>query len=457
MVGGRLGPYEIVDKLGEGGMGEVYLARDARLGREVAVKVLPAEFAGDPDRLDRFEREARAAAALNHPHIAAVFDIGAEDGTHYIVQERLEGSTLRERLDRGRLPLGTALELSTEIAEALAAAHAAGIVHRDLKPENVFVSEDGHAKVLDFGLAKLTEPARPRDGSATQSPTVLGTSAGQIMGTAGYMAPEQVTGEDVDARADVFAFGCLLYELAGGERAFEGKNLPEVLHRLSNEEPRSLEKAAPGLPPELSRIVRKCLAKEPARRYQGAADLAVDLRALVAEVEAGRAPATATAATSKRAGAGPAVIAAAAAAGLGLGAILYATLQARGPSPAGDVGPIHLSLSSVEGLDSENWTQMALSPDGRNSRSRWVGAPCASATCRPAASASSRGPTVPAPRSSPPTVAGWASSAPTAACIGCRSREGGRSPSPTASAWPWDRRPGSSPARSCSSPISPSR
>ena len=277
--GTKLGPYEITEQLGAGGMGEVYLAQDTRLGRKVAIKVLPAEFASDPERLARFEQEARAAAALNHPHIAAVHDVGVEDGTHFMVQEYLEGNTLREPLGKGALPLKKALGLATEIAEALAAAHAAGIIHRDLKPENIFVTKEGHAKVLDFGLAKLTEVAvTGSPGGATQSPT--------MMGTAGYMAPEQVEGGEVDQRTDMFAFGCVLYEMAQGARAFGGRNVAEVLHRLVNSDP---EPMADELPSELHRIVRKCVAKEPAKRYQTAGDLVVDLQALGTDVESGAA------------------------------------------------------------------------------------------------------------------------------------------------------------------------
>jgi len=183
----QLGPYEIGDKLGEGGMGEVYLAEDTRLGRQVAIKVLPPEFAADPERLSRFEQEARAAAALNHPHIAAIHDVGADDGVHYMVQEYLRGQTLGDEIAGRRMPLERALELGVEIAEALGAAHGAGIVHRDLKPANIFVTEQGHAKVLDFGLAKLMDltPIGSADDSKTRSPTMLGTVAGQVMGTAG--------------------------------------------------------------------------------------------------------------------------------------------------------------------------------------------------------------------------------------------------------------------------------
>ncbi len=255
MVGKSLGPYEILEQLGAGGMGEVWLARDTRLGRSVAVKILPAEFAGMPDRLARFEQEARAAAALNHPHIAVVHDVGHEDGLHFMVQEHLEGRTLRKTIENGRPPLIQALKLAGEICEALAAAHAAGIVHRDLKPENIFVTEDGHAKVLDFGLAKLTEAAiATASGSASMSPTMLGTVAGQIMGTAGYMAPEQVHGEEIDHRADLFAFGCVLYELTAGTQAFRGKNMIETLNRVTNVDPDGLVSIDGSLPAELQRI-----------------------------------------------------------------------------------------------------------------------------------------------------------------------------------------------------------
>lgn len=364
MQGTRLGPYEIETKLGEGGMGEVYLASDTRLGRKVAIKILPEEFSGDPDRLARFELEARAAAALNHPHIATVHDIGVEDGMHFIVQEYLEGATLRERLESGRLPLVTGLTLAAEIAEALAVAHDAGIVHRDLKPENLFVTEQGHAKVLDFGLAKLTETAAAKDGSATQSPTMLATSAGQIMGTAGYMAPEQITGEEIGTRADIFAFGCILYETVTGRRAFSGKNLPEVLHRLANEDPEPISEIVPSLPTELGRIVRKCLAKEEARRYQGAADLALDLRTLVADIESGRAGQGPSKSEGPKDRRGPVVLAGAGVAGLLLGAALYAALAPPAAMVTGFSESLHLPLGEVAGLDSDTSTQMALSPDG---------------------------------------------------------------------------------------------
>ena len=289
--GTKLGPYEITEQLGAGGMGEVYLAQDTRLGRKVAIKVLPAEFASDPERLARFEQEARAAAALNHPHIAVVHDIGTEGNTHFMVQEYLEGDTLREPLEKGALPLKKALGLATEIAEALAAAHAAGIIHRDLKPENIFVTKEGHAKVLDFGLAKLTEVAGAGSpGGATQSPTIMGTVAGQVMGTAGYMAPEQVEGSDkIDHRADLFAFGCVLYEMVSGRQPFAGKSMLDILHRIADEEPQPLGDINPDLPAQLQWMLKKCLAKQPDKRYQTAGELVIDLQALRADVELGTA------------------------------------------------------------------------------------------------------------------------------------------------------------------------
>jgi len=319
MIGTSLGPYRILESLGAGGMGEVYLGEDTRLGRKVAIKVLPAQFAGMPERLARFEQEARAAAALNHPHIAVVHDIGHEplvgapndsvdhgdeqllaapaapgDGqlVHFMVQEYLEGEPLRELLDRGRLPLKKALHFAVEICEGLTAAHAAGILHRDLKPANVFITGQGHAKILDFGLAKLTELSvvgGSADPELSASPTVLGTLAGQVMGTAGYMSPEQVAGQQIDQRADVFSFGCVLYEMASGRRAFDGETVLDTLHAIARSEPVSLAEIDARLPAELQRILKKCLAKDRNLRYQGAQDLLVDLRALAIEVEAGRA------------------------------------------------------------------------------------------------------------------------------------------------------------------------
>ena len=286
--GHNLGPYTILEPLGAGGMGEVYLAEDTRLGRKVAIKVLPVEFASDPERLARFEQESRAAAALNHPHIAAVYDVGSEGDTQFMVQEYLQGESLRDALEPGPMVPKRALALAVEIAEALTAAHRAGIVHRDIKPENIFVTPDGHAKVLDFGLAKLTElSAASGPGGATMSPTMVGTMAGQVMGTAGYMAPEQVGGAEVDGRADLFTFGCVLYEMVTGQRAFAGRSLHETLSHIVHEEPAEPQVAGLRVAGELGRLLDKCLQKDPAERYQGAGDLAVDLRMAAAEIESG--------------------------------------------------------------------------------------------------------------------------------------------------------------------------
>ncbi|MBZ5629850.1 MAG: serine/threonine protein kinase, partial [Acidobacteriia bacterium] len=225
VAGTKLGPYEIQSAVGAGGMGEVYRARDSRLERTVAIKVLPESFAGDADRLRRFEQEARAVAALNHPNIMAVYDIGERQGTPYMVSELLDGETLREKMKEGAMAQRRAVEYASQIAEGLAAAHDKGVVHRDLKPENVFVSNDGRVKVLDFGLAKLlSHPTKTALGGAPDDGATMGTrtSPGMVLGTAGYMSPEQVRGKEVDARTDIFALGAILYEMLSGQRAFKG-------------------------------------------------------------------------------------------------------------------------------------------------------------------------------------------------------------------------------------------
>lgn len=259
-------------------MGEVYRARDVRLRREVAIKVLPAAYSADADRLHRFEQEARAAAALNHPNLLAVFDIGTEGGAPYIVAELLEGQTLRERLSAGTVPVRKTIGYAVAIAHGLAAAHEKGIVHRDLKPENLFLTADDRVKILDFGLSKLVE-ARP-DGELTSATTALVTEPGLILGTAGYMAPEQVRGLAVDHRADLFAFGAVVYELLAGRRAFRRDTAAETMAAILNDDPPALP---PGLPPQapgLERIVARCLEKAPAARFQTASDLAFALEAL---------------------------------------------------------------------------------------------------------------------------------------------------------------------------------
>jgi len=277
--GTRLGPYEIVAPLGAGGMGEVYRARDARLKRDVAIKVLPASFSADADRLRRFEQEAQAAGSLNHPNITAVYDIGTHEGAPYVVQELLEGETLRAELAGGRLLPRRAIDYGLQISQGLAAAHEKGIVHRDLKPENVFVTKDGRVKILDFGLAKLTQVEQV--GQATSLPTATaGTEPGVVMGTLGYMSPEQVKGKPADARSDIFSFGAILYEMLAGRRAFQGDSAAETMSAILKEEPPDLSVTNQDISPGLERVVRHCLEKNVERRFQSARDLAFDLESL---------------------------------------------------------------------------------------------------------------------------------------------------------------------------------
>jgi serine/threonine protein kinase/Tol biopolymer transport system component len=271
--GTRVGDYEIQKLIGAGGMGEVYQARDARLARDVAIKVLPPFLTSHPERLRRFEQEARAAAALNHPNILAVYQMGVYDGAPYLVSELLEGSTLREHIQRGPLPPRRTIEYGMQIVRGLTAAHNKGIVHRDLKPENVFVTQDGHMKILDFGLAKLTSTDTPAaDGKATET--------GLAMGTAGYMSPEQVRGQAADYRADFFAFGAILFEMLSGKRAFQKPTAAETMSAILNEEPPDISQVLPAAPPTLQRIVRRCLEKQREQRFQSASDLAFALEAL---------------------------------------------------------------------------------------------------------------------------------------------------------------------------------
>jgi eukaryotic-like serine/threonine-protein kinase len=273
-AGTKLGPYEILSPLGAGGMGEVYKARDAKLGRDVAVKVLPEKLAADADSLSRFEREARAVAALSHPNILSIFDFGRNEGVAFAVMELLEGETLRERLSAGALPTRKALEFAAQIAHGLAAAHEKGIVHRDLKPENIFITGDGRVKILDFGLAKVTAP----EADQTKSPTVAAaTEPGTVMGTVGYMSPEQVRGKPADQRSDIFSFGSILFEMLTGERAFRGDSAAETMAAIAQKDPPEVSGVDAALAPGLDRIVRHCLEKSPSERFQSASDLAFDL------------------------------------------------------------------------------------------------------------------------------------------------------------------------------------
>jgi Tol biopolymer transport system component/tRNA A-37 threonylcarbamoyl transferase component Bud32 len=276
--GSKLGPYEIVSLLGAGGMGEVYRARDSRLKREVAIKVLPQALSLDADRLRRFEQEALATAALNHPNILAVFDIGTSEGSPYVVSELLEGETLRDRLRGGSIAVRKTLEYALQIAHGLAAAHEKGIIHRDLKPENLFLTKDGRVKILDFGLAKLTQP----DPSIhTSLPTMTqATEAGVVLGTAGYMSPEQVRGIAVDARSDIFSFGAILYEMISGKRAFHRDTAADTMSAILKEDPPDLAETNRNVSPALERIVQHCLEKSPEQRFHSASDIGFDLEHL---------------------------------------------------------------------------------------------------------------------------------------------------------------------------------
>src|SRR5215813_1606217 len=276
--GTKLGEYEVVGLLGSGGMGEVYRARDTRLARDVAIKVLPSFYSNDPDRLRRFEQEARAAAALNHPNILAVHQLGSYNGAPYLVEELLEGETLRGQLQRGRLTVRKAIDYGVQIVRGLAAAHEKGIVHRDLKPENLFVTKDGRVKILDFGLAKLMPP---QPGSKQSAPTLDDqTEEGMVMGTVGYMAPEQVRAQTADHRTDIFAFGTILYEVLTGKRAFQKPTSVETMNAILNEEPPAISLLVSTIPLPLQRIVQRCLEKNPEQRFQSASDLAFGLEAL---------------------------------------------------------------------------------------------------------------------------------------------------------------------------------
>ena len=365
-VGARLGPYEILAPLGAGGMGEVYRARDARLGRDVAIKVLPDDVAGDAKALARFESEARAVAALSHPNILALFDVGNDSGVRYVVTELLEGETLRSVLRQGALPVRRALEISQQIAEGLAAAHGKRIVHRDVKPENIFITKDGHAKLLDFGLARHN--AVPSDPGFASAPTAEAfTERGAVVGTVAYMSPEQASGKSVDHRSDQFSLGIVLFEMLAATRPFKGNSVAETLTAIIREEPEPLEKSASGVPAPLRWVIERLLAKEPGGRYDSTRDLARDLAALRLHLSEST--------SSGFAGASVAVplisrrrVVAPTAAALGIVAVavcagvLLDRLVLPGARPATAVSPPTFQrLTTFDGI--EAWP--ALSPDGK--------------------------------------------------------------------------------------------
>src|SRR5213080_778773 len=285
-AGTKLGRYEIRSKIGEGGMGEVYLAEDMQLRRHVALKILPRQVASNKDRMRRFTQEAQAAAALNHPHIAHIYEIGEADGLHFISMEFVDGLTLRQLVHDQHTDLTRLLRYLQNVADGLAKAHASGIVHRDLKPDNIMVTRDGHAKVLDFGLAKLIEPQQAigtRASGSSEVATALmpqHSTPGTVMGTVGYMSPEQAQGKtnEIDQRSDIFSFGCILFEAVTGQKAFAGKDTVDSLNKIIREPFASIADLNPSAPADLQRIVRRCLAKDPEERYQTIKDVAIELK-----------------------------------------------------------------------------------------------------------------------------------------------------------------------------------
>lgn len=291
-TGTKLGRYEIRSKIGAGGMGEVYRARDTQLDRDIAIKILPAELAGNQDRMRRFTQEARSAAALNHPNIATIHEIGEHEGTHFIAMEFVDGVTLREKIHREQTELRKLLRFLQHVAEGLAKAHAAGIVHRDLKPDNIMITRDGHAKILDFGLAKLIEQTPMPGSDSSEVVTAMmpqRSMPGTVMGTVGYMSPEQAQGKtkEIDQRSDIFSFGCILFEAATGKKPFEGESIIKSLHMVVYEPAPPLVELNPTAPAELQRIVRRCLAKDPDERYQSIKEVAIELKGLRRELAEG--------------------------------------------------------------------------------------------------------------------------------------------------------------------------
>ena len=376
----NLSHYRLVSKIGAGGMGEVYRARDTRLDREVAIKLLPADFAKDADRLKRFEQEARATSALNHPNILTIYDIGNHEGAPYLVAELLEGEELRAELERGALAPRKAIEYAQQIAAGLAAAHEKGIVHRDLKPENLFVTKDGRVKILDFGLAKL-KPQPMSGGVDSEAPTMKPlTNPGVVLGTVGYMSPEQVRGHETDHRSDIFSFGIILHEMLSGQRTFAGDSLVELMNAILKDEPAELSETNAKISPALDKIVRRCLEKKPERRFHSAHDLGFALealsstgnaRALAGNAEQGDAVMPTYAAPSQHAGArafpvGRERLAWLVAAVLLLGLLLALPIVVKYLRLSPPVAPVGVRFTIAAPEKATGLFAPALSPDGRH-------------------------------------------------------------------------------------------
>ena len=359
-TGTRLGPYEVLAAIGAGGMGEVYKARDTRLERTVAVKVLPQHLSSSPEVRQRFEREAKTISQLSHSHICALYDVGREGETEYLVMEFLEGETLSDRLAKGALPLSQTLRIGVEIADALDKAHRQGIVHRDLKPGNVMLTKTG-VKLLDFGLAKAM--AAPVQSGATSLPTVMGsrdanlTQEGTILGTFQYMAPEQLEGREADGRTDIFSLGCVLYEMATGRKAFAGASQASLISSIMKDEPAPISSVLPTSPPSLDRLIRKAIAKDPEERWQSAGDLGSELKWIAEGGSASGIPAPQVASPGRRVAWAPwAVAVLLAAAGFASGSLL------RRRAPRAPISKLSIDLPAE--MDLDRWTSPAISPDG---------------------------------------------------------------------------------------------
>jgi eukaryotic-like serine/threonine-protein kinase len=359
LIGRQIGPYDVLALLGSGGMGEVYRASDVRLGRDVAIKILPAEFSQDAERLRRFEQEARTAGMLSHPNVLIVHDVGVHEETPYIVSELLEGETLRERLARGALPFRQGVDYALQVARGLAAAHEKGVIHRDLKPENLFVTNEGLLKILDFGLAKLKR--RRVGGVDTDASNVPATETGMVLGTVGYMSPEQARGQEADHRSDIFSFGAILYEILTGTRAFQGASDVEVLHAILKHDPPDVQETQRRWSPGLDRILRRCLEKDPRSRFQSANDLAFAIETLARVSEDSGAPVMHAPASMGQAGRKRTAPFAWIATGLLAVAlaVTIAVLYFRTPAAAPEM---RVEISTPP---TTNPTSFAISPDGR--------------------------------------------------------------------------------------------
>ena len=365
MLGSTLNHYQILRQLGAGGMGEVFEAEDTKLHRKVALKVLTASVAADPERRERFEREARAVAALNHPNIVTIYSVEEAGGTPFLTMELVEGRTLGEVIPEKGLPIGRLLAIGGAVADAIAAAQQRGITHRDLKPANVMVTPSGQVKILDFGLAKLREAAVEDAQGATTLATTGLTGEGRIVGTVAYMSPEQAEGKPVDSRSDIFSLGVMLHQMATGEQPFKGDTPVSVISAILKDTPSSVTELKPALPADLARIVKRCLAKDPERRYQTAIDLRNDLEELKAGLESGEIQASGVRRAPARTGRRPLVVGGAAVALAAVVAVTWFAMSSRGPS-APATPAVSLEDMRISRLTSTGTASMAaISPDGK--------------------------------------------------------------------------------------------